>query len=166
MFKQITSISRSALRQSSSSSSIIQPLRQTPAAAALNPKTQRTFHSIPALRTSQSQREEMKSGDRNVLDPQPSEFSKTGTDQEVSQHDAAFDPSKTSPESQIEATQEETNQSGKVSNPLNVSGANKGVSEGRDPTEGAPERNADREASSKRGQTKKGKEVNDWKKKY
>ncbi|PYH77652.1 hypothetical protein BO82DRAFT_358028 [Aspergillus uvarum CBS 121591] len=165
MFKQITIINRSALRQSSSSN-IIQPLRQTPAAAALNPKTQRTFHSIPALRTSQGQRKEMKSGDRNVLDPQPSEFSKTGTDQEVSQHDAAFDPSKTSPESQIEAAQEETNQSGKVSNPLNVSGANKGVSEGRDPTEGAPERNADREASSKRGQTKKGKEVNDWNKKY
>ncbi|RAK77310.1 uncharacterized protein BO72DRAFT_429038 [Aspergillus fijiensis CBS 313.89] len=165
MFKQITSISRSALRQSSS----IHHLRQTPAAAAtatVNQKTQRPFHSIPALRTSQGQREEMESGDRNVLDPQPSEFSKTGTDQEVSQHDAAFDPSKTSPESQIEATQEETNQSGKVSNPLNVSGANKGVSEGRDPTEGAPERNADREASSKRGQTKKGKEVNDWNKKY
>ncbi|RAL17341.1 uncharacterized protein BO97DRAFT_334708 [Aspergillus homomorphus CBS 101889] len=108
----------------------------------------------------------MQSGDRNVLDPQPSEFSKTGTDQEVSQHDAAFDPSKTSPESEIQAAQDETQQSGKVSNPLNVSGANKDVSHAREPTEGAPDRNADRGVSSKRGQTKKGKEVNDWKKKY
>lgn len=92
--------------------------------------------------------------DRETLNPERSETTKSGTDGEVAKHPSAFDPSKTAPESEHEATAEESRKEGK-DDPLNMSPANKDVSAWRGPTEGGPDRNRDREASSSRGAPKK-----------
>ncbi|CAG7995510.1 unnamed protein product [Penicillium salamii] len=92
--------------------------------------------------------------DREALNPERSETTKSSTDGEVASHPSAFDPSKTSPESEHEATAEESRREGK-DDPLNMSPANKDVSAWRGPTEGGPVRNKDREASSTPGATKK-----------
>ncbi|CAI7587695.1 unnamed protein product [Penicillium bialowiezense] len=76
--------------------------------------------------------------DREALNPERSETAKSGTDGEVAEHPSAFDPSKTSPESEHEATAEESRREGK-DDPLNMSPANKD----------------DRESSSRPGATKK-----------
>lgn len=100
-----------------------------------------------------------KSIDRNELKPERNEYSKSGTDNEVAGHPSAFDPSKTSPESEMEATGEETAREGKSSNPLNVSPGNKDVSQARDPQEGGPDSSTTRSASL-RGAAPKNKQVN------
>lgn len=97
--------------------------------------------------------------DRTVLDPQRSEVSKSGTDNEVAAHPAAYDPQRTSPESEIEATKEESQRAGKVSNPLDISPANKETSKMRPPQEGGPDRNVDKEKPSARGAARKHGEV-------
>lgn len=97
--------------------------------------------------------------DRTVLDPQRSEVSKSGTDNEVAAHPAAYDPHRTSPESEIAATEEESQQEGKVSNPLDMSPANKETSKSRPPQEGGPDRNVEREKPSSRGSARKHGEV-------
>ncbi|OOF98826.1 hypothetical protein ASPCADRAFT_403144 [Aspergillus carbonarius ITEM 5010] len=157
MIKQLASIGRlaqSTTTQSRTVSSLPRPL-----------PTRRTFRTIAPLQATHQQKGEEKSGDRTVLDPQRSETSQTGTDSEVAGHDAAFDPSKTSPESEVQAAQQESEQQGKVSNPLDVSPGNKDVSHARPPTEGGPDHNAEKEGPSARGWTKKNREVRDWKKK-
>ncbi|PYH93044.1 hypothetical protein BO71DRAFT_8938 [Aspergillus ellipticus CBS 707.79] len=124
-----------------------------------------TFRILTPLQTTHDHQSESKSGDRTVLDPQRSEVSKSGTDNEVAGHPAAYDPSKTSPESEIEATQEESQKEGKVSNPLDMSPANKDVSHWRHPTEGGPDHNAKKAAPSARGSAKKNRPVGGGKKK-
>ena len=107
--------------------------------------------------------------DRTKLDPQRSEVTKSGTDAEVAGHPAAFDPTKTSPESEIKATEEESKQEGKTSNPLNMSPANSETSDWQNQAEQEATRNVDKEKSSERGATRKNKEVNNtgaWRKKY
>ncbi|GFN17112.1 hypothetical protein AtubIFM56815_004892 [Aspergillus tubingensis] len=131
----------------------------------LQPAT-RTFRTIAPLRTTHQQKNETKSGDRNVLDPQRSESSYTGTDSEVAGHDAAFDPSNTSPEGQVEQAQKESEQQGKVSNPLDMSPGNSEVSHARPPQEGGPDHNAEKEGPSSRGWTKKNREVRGGNRKY
>ncbi|KAL4896151.1 hypothetical protein BDV59DRAFT_199362 [Aspergillus ambiguus] len=125
----------------------------------------RTFRSIPSLyKTKQQAQEEDRFHDRNILDPQRSEVSKTGTDNEVAGHSSAYDPDKPSPESSLEGVEEESKQEGKVSNPLNVSPANKDVSHARDPQEGGPDHNVEKSGPSGRGWTRKHREVNTGKK--
>ncbi|PWY65240.1 hypothetical protein BO70DRAFT_366818 [Aspergillus heteromorphus CBS 117.55] len=148
MLKELASISRLAQRSRPIHTSSVLTLTQP-----------RPFHTLPALQTTHDQSSEAKSGDRTVLDPQRSEVSKSGTDNEVAGHPAAYDPSKTSPESEIEATQEETRREGKVSNPLDMSPANKDVSHWRHPTEGGPDHNAEKSGPSSRGWTKKNRPV-------
>ncbi|PLN77284.1 hypothetical protein BDW42DRAFT_177205 [Aspergillus taichungensis] len=107
--------------------------------------------------------------DRTKLDPQRSEVTKSGTDAEVASHPAAFDPSKTSPESEMKATEEESRQEGKTSNPLNMSPANSETSDWQNQAEQGATRNEDKEKSSERGATRKNREVNNtgaWRKKY
>ncbi|OOQ82272.1 hypothetical protein PEBR_39729 [Penicillium brasilianum] len=96
--------------------------------------------------------------DREALDPQPSEATKTGTDDQIAQHDSAFDPSNTSPESELEATEQEAKSKGKQGT-LNMSGANKEANTWRGPQEGGPARNADKQETSKRGQPNKRRRV-------
>ncbi|GFF39461.1 hypothetical protein IFM51744_04136 [Aspergillus udagawae] len=115
----------------------------------------RAFRSLQCLRTSE---EQPRLHNRNELDPQRSEGTKTGTDNEVAAHHAAYDPKTTSPESEINQAEKESEQGGKVSNPLDVSAANKDVSGARDPQEGGPDHNAEKEPSG-RGSPRKGREV-------
>lgn len=92
--------------------------------------------------------------DREALRPERSEVTKSGTDNEIAHHDSAFDPTNTAPETELAATEQETN-STNVKGTLNMSPANKDVSAWRGPTEGGPVRNLDRESSSKRGSPNK-----------
>ncbi|KAJ5129492.1 uncharacterized protein N7515_005531 [Penicillium bovifimosum] len=93
--------------------------------------------------------------DREALNPERSETSKSGTDSEVAKHPAAFDPHNTAPENELKATEDESKQEGKTDSPLDVSPANKDVSSWKRDTEGGPARNRDRDASSSRGAAKK-----------
>lgn len=97
--------------------------------------------------------------DRESLNPERSEVTKSGTDDEVAQHPSAYDPHNTAPESELEATQKEQQSAGKEGNPLNMSPANQDVSAWRGPQEGGAVRNADREASSARGTPKKNRSI-------
>lgn len=92
--------------------------------------------------------------DREALNPERSEVTKTGTDNEIAHHDSAFDPTNTAPESELAATEEESKTKNKKGS-LDMSPANKDVSAWRGPREGGPERNLDREAPSKRGSPNK-----------
>lgn len=127
-----------------------------PAIASTSRSTQRGFQSSPSLfKTKQHQDTEDKFHDRNILDPQRSEGTQTGTDEEVAAHPSAYDPTKPSPESTLEAAEEESKWDDKISNPLDVSPANKDVSHARDPQEGGPDHNAEKSGPSSRGWTRK-----------
>jgi hypothetical protein len=136
----------------------IQVSQQTVSTTTL-PSLQRTFQTSTFVQAEQHEKDADKLIDRNSLNPSRGEYSKSGTDDEVASHDASFDPSNTSPESEMDAVGRESEQSGKTSNPLDVSPGNKESSKARDPSEGGPERGADREPSA-RGWTRKRKEVN------
>jgi hypothetical protein len=84
---------------------------------------------------------------------------KSGTDSEVAQHPAAYDPSKTAPETELRATKEEHKREGKRGSPLDMSPANKDVSAWRGPTEGGPAQSADKPGPSVRGQPKKNRKI-------
>lgn len=98
--------------------------------------------------------------DRTVLNPERAEGTRSGTDNDVAKQRTAYDPSKTSPESEMQSSEEESQQEGGASNPLNVSGANKEVNEYRNEREGTPENNAPRDAHSARGASPKHRKVN------
>lgn len=137
----------------SSGQQAIRPISHPHLTAAL-PRpvvSRRTFIAAPRL---YKQSAEAQDFDRESLDPQPSEATKTGTNDQIAQHDAAFDPSNTSPESELEATERESQTQGKQGT-LNVSGANKSANTWRGPQEGGPARNADKEETSKRGHPNK-----------
>ncbi|KAF2202935.1 hypothetical protein GQ43DRAFT_439297 [Delitschia confertaspora ATCC 74209] len=72
--------------------------------------------------------------DKDSLDPSRSEYSQSGTDDAATATtDAAFNPNKTSPESEKAAADKE---SGRNTSPLDVSPGNPEVSKARDPQEG------------------------------
>lgn len=123
-----------------------------PIAKALTPSVStRPFSAAPQL-----QKESTPDiHDRTALNPERSEVTKSGTDSEVAHHPSAYDPTNTSPEHELEATNEESRREGKGTNPLDMSPANKDVSAWRGPQEGGAERNADREVSSSKGSPKK-----------
>jgi len=81
------------------------------------------------------------SQDKDSIDTEATEYSKSGTDDGVArQEEAAFDPKKTSPEQEKKTAGEGTEESG---NPLDVSPANSEVSkptkqEGAEKSEGTP----------------------------
>ncbi|KAL4749772.1 hypothetical protein BDW72DRAFT_125268 [Aspergillus terricola var. indicus] len=145
----------------------VTPLRQAQRTFASNSlaKTQsqaqarRTFITTP-LRQAQPQDEEDHFHDRGKLDPQRSEETQSATTDEVATRDTAFDPSKTSPESELDASQKETNKKGDPRDPLTVSPADKDVSGARDPMEAGAAKNAEKEggAHSRGGSPKKNRE--------
>ncbi|KAF3388843.1 hypothetical protein F1880_003815 [Penicillium rolfsii] len=123
-----------------------------PAVSLPKPVTvRRAFVAAPRL---YKQSAEAQDFDRESLDPRPSEGTQTGTDDQIAQHDSAFDPSNTSPESELEATERESQRKGKQGT-LNMSGANKEANTWRGPQEGGPARNADKEETSTRGHPNK-----------
>ncbi|EKG12781.1 hypothetical protein MPH_10024 [Macrophomina phaseolina MS6] len=76
--------------------------------------------------------------DRTRLNPTSTEYSKSGSDDKsAAMEDAAFNPNKTSPESEVATAEQE---SGEGSNPLDVSPGNKDVSATKDPQKGGPDR--------------------------
>ncbi|KAJ5273747.1 hypothetical protein N7478_008872 [Penicillium angulare] len=99
------------------------------------------------------------SKEREKLNPERSEVTKSGTDSEVAHHPSAYDPHNTSPESELEAAGQEKHAEGKEGNPLNMSPANSDVSAWRRPTEGGPDRNADKTSISGKGSPKKGRSI-------
>ncbi|KAL2839611.1 hypothetical protein BJY01DRAFT_250422 [Aspergillus pseudoustus] len=121
-------------------------------------QSQRTFTSIPR-RQAQPQDEDDHYHDRNRLDPSRTEASQSGTTDEVSHRDAAFDPSNTAPESEIGASKEETRKEGSKRDPLGVSAGDKDVGRERDPTEGGAQKNVDKETHSSRGSARKNRET-------
>ncbi|KAH8704901.1 hypothetical protein BGW36DRAFT_421486 [Talaromyces proteolyticus] len=100
--------------------------------------------------------------DRSALNPNRGENSQSGTDNEVASHDAPFDPSNTSPESEMEATANESRQRNKTNNPLDISPANKDINQTGDSSKEPADRGADRLPSA-RGWTRKNKPVNEEK---
>jgi hypothetical protein len=149
MWKSIISISQQASRATRSQFSTTVPVLVSPTA------TKAPFSTTP--RSQKSKYENLQ--DRESLNPERSETTKSGTDGEVAMHPSAFDPSNTAPESELAATAEENKQEGKPDSPLDMSPANKDVSSWRRPTEGGPARNQDREASSTRGAPKKNRSI-------
>ncbi|KAJ5776277.1 uncharacterized protein N7511_001288 [Penicillium nucicola] len=149
MWKSVISISQQATRATRSQFSTTIPALTTPTASKASFST--------TLGTQKSRYEGLQ--DREALDPQRSETTKSGTDGEVAEHPAAFDPSNTAPESELAATAEESKKDGKPDSPLDMSPANKDVSAWRGPTEGGPARNRDREASSARGSPSKNRSI-------
>ncbi|KAL7817645.1 hypothetical protein V8C44DRAFT_321320 [Trichoderma aethiopicum] len=88
------------------------PLRRSCITAAALP---RQYHTTAALRLPYKN-----SQDRQTLKPGTNEGTRSGRDEDVAaQKDAAFNPSKTDPESEKEAAGR-----GNETNPLNASGAN------------------------------------------
>jgi hypothetical protein len=121
-------------------------------------QSQRTFTAIPR-RQAQPQDEEDHFHDRHALDPSRTEASQSGTTDEVSHRDAAFDPSNTAPETEIGASREETKREGSGRDPLGVSAGDKDVGRERDPMEGGAEKNAEKEGHSARGSARKNHET-------
>lgn len=132
------------------------------AATTSLPPLQRSFQTSTILSTEQHEKAAENLVNRDSLNPSRSEYSESGTDDEVASHDASFDPSNTSPEGEVEAAGQESEARGKTSNPLDASPGNHEFNKSRDPTEGGAERGADR-APSARGWTRKRKPVNEEK---
>ncbi|KAL5000114.1 hypothetical protein BDV10DRAFT_42309 [Aspergillus recurvatus] len=120
------------------------------AQAQFRAQARRTF-TTTTLRQAQPQDEEDNFHDRSKLDPQRSEETQSATTDEVATRNTAFDPSETSPESELNASQKETNKKGDPRDPLTVSPADKDVSGTRDPMESGAARNADKEGGAHSG---------------
>ncbi|KAJ5650506.1 uncharacterized protein N7484_004229 [Penicillium longicatenatum] len=97
--------------------------------------------------------------DRETLNPERTEGTKSGTDSEVAQHPTAYDPHNTAPESEMEAAGKEKHEEGQDRNPLNMSAANSDVSAWRDSKEGGPDRNVEKPNISGRGSSKKNRSI-------
>ncbi|KAJ4419752.1 hypothetical protein N0V82_004795 [Gnomoniopsis sp. IMI 355080] len=78
----------------------------------------RSYHNTPSLRLPYKDDQ-----DRESLKPRSTEGTKSGTDSDAAQTDAAFDGSKTSPEAAHESAEKEEN-----GNSLDTSGANQSKS--------------------------------------
>ncbi|KAI4126811.1 MAG: hypothetical protein LQ338_003570, partial [Usnochroma carphineum] len=104
------------------------------------------------------------SQDKDSLQPEATEYSKSATDDEAARHeDTAFDPDVTGPGEQKDKIGAET---GASNNPLEISPANHEVSKPRSNTEGGPENSSAssgttnaRERASGGGSPKKGSKV-------
>ena len=82
----------------------------------------RQFSAAPARGVDKAKKESLQ--DRESMNTEAGEYSKSGSDTGTAQHDdAAFNPDKTSPEEEMEAAGE-----GQTGNPLNVSPANQEIS--------------------------------------
>ncbi|KAE8353431.1 hypothetical protein BDV28DRAFT_148090 [Aspergillus coremiiformis] len=124
------------------------------------PRTQphRTTHTVINL-TAKEKKEQAIDFERQILNPERSENSKTGSDDEVGNHKCSYDPSNTRPESEYLADEEECKLAGNGRHPLFVSPANREVSHFLDPMVGGAVHGADRLGPSAQGWTRKNREV-------
>ena len=96
--------------------------------------------------------------DRHTLKPESDEYSKTGGDHAAAaQKSASFDPKNLDVEGEKDIAGK-----GVDVNPLDVSPANREVSQARAEDEGMPESGVERTSASRRGGAKKGKEVRQY----
>jgi len=113
------------------------------------PIRQRPFHTTPyrTFTTTPSALLPRKgSQDRESIDTEPTEYSKSGTDSEsAAQEEAAFDPNNTKPETEKDVAGQGQ---GKAGNPLEVSPANPEVSKQKGETEGGAENSGKDSGSS------------------
>lgn len=141
MWNHIATVRQARLASSGVTRAIYATARPTTPSIAGGHSTKKTTTRALSTTASLFTTSEQKKMDRSTLRPERTEYSKSGTDNEVAGHPSAYDPSNTSPEGQTEASGRESQQEGKISNPLDVSPANKDVSQARDPMEGAPDQN-------------------------
>jgi hypothetical protein len=147
MWKSVISGSQQAVRTAQRVTA--KPSLWTPSAASA---PIRTFSAIPKLQKESATQEN--DWDRESLNPRRSEVSKSGTDDEIAQHGAAFDPNNTAPESELKATEQEAKSKGDGGT-LNMSPANKDVRDWEGGQEARPARNEDRGVSSAKGSPNK-----------
>ena len=95
---------------------------------------------------------------RSSINTERSEYTNSGTDNEVASQHSAFDPTNIDPDMEAEASGMEVLQDGNEGNPLEVSPANREVSRAFDPMEGGAQRGVDR-GPSLRFSPKKGTKV-------
>ncbi|PSS22282.1 hypothetical protein M430DRAFT_65476 [Amorphotheca resinae ATCC 22711] len=95
------------------------------------------------------------SQDKDSINTESTEYSKSGTDDATARQDTAFDPTKTDPEEQKNSGKGDENSG----NPLDVSPANQEVSKARDQQEGAPENDPNQGKKSVARSPKKAKKL-------
>jgi len=118
----------------------------------------RALHNIPDEKPSPREIQTTIESERRVLNPERSETSKSGTDNEVAGYSSSYDPSETTPENEFKVLENECRNVG-IINPLFISPANKKFSTLLDEMAGGSVHNADKLGASGRGLTRKGKEV-------
>jgi hypothetical protein len=118
----------------------------------------RALHITPQEKPSPREIQTTIESERRVLNPERSETSKSGTDNEVAGHSSSYDPSETTPENELRALEKECQNMG-IINPLFISPANREFSTLLDEMVGGSVHNADKLGVSGRGLTRKGKEV-------
>lgn len=92
------------------------------------------------------------------MNPERSEYTNSGTDNEVASQRSAYDPKNLDPVRQSQASAEEVREAGDEGNPLDISPANREVSRTLDPMEGGAQRGMDR-GPSQRFSPRKGTKV-------
>ncbi|PGH27852.1 hypothetical protein AJ80_00402 [Polytolypa hystricis UAMH7299] len=128
---------------------------------------QHTSSSAPFSTTPYFRLPAKDSQDRSSLKPRRSEETQSGTDAEAAEQEAAFDPSTTSPESELKEAREESTRVSKEkgkkdetrTNPLEVSGANPDVSSSADPEDQVGVTKGVDKGASKRVSPKKGRKT-------
>jgi len=109
------------------------PLLRLPARQCLNPRAIRAPCTLrPLSQTSFARYPRKDSQDKDSINTEATEYSKSGTDDaSARQEEASFDPSTTDPQQELDQAGE-----GNEGNPLDVSPANPQVSKQRGETEG------------------------------
>lgn len=142
-------LARSINTASRCTSTLLASSTRTPI-ATVGPTKNLHYRTITTTLPAQRSKQDLE--DRESINTESTEHSKSGGDSAVAQNeDAAFNPNKTSPEEEEAAASQ-----GNEVNPLGVSGADKDVSKTRDPQEGGAEKGAEKKPSGK-GETNKGK---------
>lgn len=118
----------------------------------------RALHITPHEKPSPKEIQTTIESERRILNPERSETSKSGTDNEVAGYSSSYDPSETTPENELKVLDNECRTVG-IINPLFISPANRDFSTLLDPMVGGSVHNADKLGTSGRGWTRKGKEV-------
>ena len=115
----------------------------------------RAFSAIPHHQKHADQAEDI---NREALDPQRTEVTQSGTDSDIAQHDSAWDPSNTAPESEFKATEQEHNNKGEEGT-LSMSPANPDIRAWQNQMERDSERGDEQRATSQRGQPNKNRTI-------
>ncbi|KAI9673048.1 MAG: hypothetical protein M1817_003212 [Caeruleum heppii] len=151
---------------SSRSLAQLKTLIRRPARLPLSPRPLSVSPLRPFSTTVPARLPRKDSQDKDSINTEATEYSKSGTDDQAAHEDqAAFDPNQTAPETEKQTADQESGVSQRQSaskgsdpNPLEVSPANPEVSKQRDPQEGGAESSSrDRERASGSGSPRKNK---------